>query len=457
MRILSYNALTVKRDKSIFTLIFTTFKLYLLKLLEDLELRMLSLYSLIFSVPSLDHHILLCTGSSGDKGKGEKEESNNNPDDDSSHNTDKGKAPQEKPEDNPDDKATQEQSDSSKEDTPPRILDKGKGRATEYEADYYTDRNFRFNYPVKSKDNFYENDSDSEYERQVKRTKLASFYAEKEGESSKPNPWLGYSTSNQIAESSKSNQIPGPSTLNPIPGPSTSNQIDESSKNSSEYRPTDLELIESLACLEDEKKYIAKVHNEVRSQANEAVNPEETNEILTNLKNKHEENANDIDIIKGKLKERGIITETFDYGSSSEGSYENSEYSSDEANEPNKRVKLADQDNKRLFILPITREFIFSFSPVINLFFSAICLYVVCYIYIEPFEFYTFYIDTAYLLSLYLAINTFKLIWKQYHNMIKLYHGFCNKDYLHSPWRFALLFLACTILFIYKAIKLFVW
>jgi len=343
-------------------------------------------------------------------------------------------------------KATQVESDEYpfdfSEEYPYKYLDKnndkGKGKATQVESNEYP-----LNYP----DNNYDSDTDSEYQRQIQRAKFESLYANKVGESS---------TSNQRGESSTSYRIGESSTSNKIGESYTSNKTDEYSQNGSEYVPENQDYLNHLAYLKDKSVKLAEHHNNLKIKLDDKDIPGDSKNELVEIKGKHLETTKEIEVVKDILKNRGVECESDNNYSSDEGSFENSEGSySDNSNRPNKRVKFSDEDNKHWLLLPITREFIFSFSPIIKIFLSFIGLFVLCLIDIELFEFYIYLIGNINLLIIYFIIYTFYLIYKQYHNCIKLYNSYLNKDYLHSPRLFLLLLFTCTILFLYKIIKLF--
>lgn len=182
---------------------------------------------------------------------------------------------------------------------------------------------------------------------------------------------------------------------------------------------------------------------------------------LADIKAKHFENAKEIFALKEILRNRGVEWESENNNRSDEGSNVGSERSSSyDEPKPSKRIKLSDdhakprkrdrfedddnasskgvilesEDTKNFFLLFISREYVFPFSPFLRIFFSVVSIGVLYLI--KYFDCNIDLLSTTSFLSIFFAIKTFMLMYKQYNNCVKLFNSYLKEDYLHSPIKF---------------------
>ena len=264
--------------------------------------------------------------------------------------------------------------------------DKGKGKAVDSD-EQITDKN--------TTDEPYSDESDSEYQRAIARAKNESLGLFKKGESSSQGFKL------------------------------------------QEEKDTNMD-ISTLKLLKDEALKKAKEHNKFKMQFDKENVPDDIKEdILKPMKQEYDYIQVSINKIQNRLYDKGIdpdlYTEQPSY-SSSEGSYSDTdEYSSVEEEKQIKRVKFSDNnEGKPFFILPITLNFKYIFSPGFNVFFvvfAGLTLYMIDISFIPNFII-AFNINLTQLITLYLFIHLLRLIYKYYNTAFKLYYSYLNKDYL---------------------------
>ena len=269
--------------------------------------------------------------------------------------------------------------------------DKGKGKAKD---DIYKQNTDEKNTDKQNTDKHYQDQEDLDFIREIERAKLKSLgLLSKKGESS--------------AMGAKSDGYYINSDLNKLKSLKT-----EALDKAIEYNKLKQEFIEGGATESFQE------------------------EILNPFKEKYLNVKKDIDIIKQRLSNKGINveyeTEQVEYYSEEENYSSDDRYSS--SSEENKRVKRIkfsdDNNNKPFFILPITFDFLYLLSPVLNMFFVVIFGLILYLIELDiipnliiPF------INLTQLISLYLLINILMLVRKNYHTAVKLYNAYLKKDY----------------------------